>query len=53
MENNPEVPKKTQRGQSREHMAEISKIGNEMKKKKGAITAYEKANRRQVCYDTG
>ncbi len=48
MENIPEEPKKSQkRGQSKEHMAEISKIGNEIKKKQGAITAYEKAQKRK------
>jgi hypothetical protein len=51
MENNPEEPKKTKRGQSKEHMAEISKIGNEMKKKKGAITAYEKAKKKKEIED--
>lgn len=52
MENNQEEPKKTQRrGQSKEHMAEISKIGNEIKKKKGAITAYEKAKKKKEIED--
>ena len=49
MQNNAEEPKTTQkkRGQSKEHLAEISKIGNETKKKMGAITAYEKAQKRK------
>ena len=49
MENNAVEPKETQkrRGQTKEHMAEISKIGNDTKKKKGAITAYDKAQKRK------
>ena len=42
-----EQPIKAKRGQSREHMAAIAKKGGEVTKMKGAIKAYEKAQKRK------
>ena len=42
---NPVKPKR--KGQPTEHMKEISKIGNDLLKKKGEITRYEKAKKKK------
>ena len=42
----PEIPKKT-RGRSKEFLAEISKKGNEMQKKRATVNAYEKAKKKK------
>ena len=42
---NPVKPKR--KGQPTEHMKEISKIGNDLLKKKGEITRYEKAKKKR------
>jgi hypothetical protein len=42
----PEIPKKT-RGRSKEFLAEISKKGNEIQKKRATVNAYEKAKKKK------